>query len=257
MSALRPTRTAAHNGASSRRHLPGFSPSRHAAALVLCLVALLAGYSGTLAKQGVTPEQELAARFAPIIMLQRQNFPCDQDGEPDSPAPVDVVFADDDVVLRQGPHQESVEVQSRMLDLFALPDDFATDFPGKPRTPGCDYETHFKAVMGDRRPVIYASIATEDERHGIALQYWFFYYFNDFNNLHEGDWEMIHSSSMQTASRVPLKRSRLRSPSRNTVGARPPIGCAKAGARGDPPGRLRLERVACLVLRSGSVARLG
>ena len=25
----------------------------------------------------------------------------------------------------------------------------------------------------------------------LALQYWFFYVFNDFNNLHEGDWEMI------------------------------------------------------------------
>ena len=24
----------------------------------------------------------------------------------------------------------------------------------------------------------------------IALQYWLFYVFNDFNNLHEGDWEM-------------------------------------------------------------------
>ena len=25
----------------------------------------------------------------------------------------------------------------------------------------------------------------------LALQYWFFYAFNEFNNLHEGDWEMI------------------------------------------------------------------
>ena len=25
----------------------------------------------------------------------------------------------------------------------------------------------------------------------LALQYWFFYAFNDFNNTHEGDWEMI------------------------------------------------------------------
>src|SRR4051794_32415617 len=105
MSAPRPTSTAAQNGASSTRLLPGFPPPRHAAALVLCLVALLTGYSGTFAKQGVTPGQELAARFAPIIILQRQNFPCDQDGEPYLPAPVDVVFADDDVVLREGPQQ--------------------------------------------------------------------------------------------------------------------------------------------------------
>ena len=25
----------------------------------------------------------------------------------------------------------------------------------------------------------------------VALQYWFFYPFNDFNNTHEGDWEMV------------------------------------------------------------------
>ena len=191
MSAPRPTRTAVHNGASSTRRLPGFSPSRPAVALVLCLVALLAGYSGTLAKQGVTPEQELAARFAPIIILQRQNFPCDSDGEPYLPAPVDVVFADDEVVLREGSQQVPVTSPVENADLFDLPDDFATDFPGKPRTPGCDYETHFKAVMGNRQPVVYASVVTEDEQPGVALQYWFFYYFNDFNNLHEGDWEMI------------------------------------------------------------------
>jgi hypothetical protein len=139
----------------------------------------------------VTPEQELANRFAPVIILQRQDFPCDPDGEPYLPAPVDVVFADDAVVLRQGPQQDPVTSPVENADLFALPDDFATDFPGKPRTPGCDYESHFKAVMGDQPPVIYASVATEAGKPGIALQYWFFYYFNDFNNLHEGDWEMI------------------------------------------------------------------
>jgi hypothetical protein len=177
--------------ASSPRRFPAASPSRRAVTLVLCLVAVLAGGGAAHAKQGVTPAQELAARFAPIIILQRQNVPCDPDGEPYLPAPVDVVFADDEVVLRQGPQQEPVTSPVENADLFALPDDFATDFPGKPRTPGCDYETHFKAVMGNRQPVIYASIGAEDGQPGVALQYWFFYYFNDFNNLHEGDWEMI------------------------------------------------------------------
>jgi hypothetical protein len=35
-------------------------------------------------------------------------------------------------------------------------------------------------------------VVTEPGRPGkLALQYWFFYVFNDFNNKHEGDWEMI------------------------------------------------------------------
>jgi Vacuolar protein sorting-associated protein 62 len=160
-------------------------------ALGLCLVALLVAQGGVRARQGTTPEQALATRFAPLLILQRQDFPCDPDGEPYLPAPVEVVFADEAVVLRQGPQQDPVTSPVENVDLFSLPDHFATDFPGKPRTPGCDYETHFKAVMGDQPPVIYASIATDDAQSRIALQYWFFYYFNDFNNLHEGDWEMI------------------------------------------------------------------
>jgi hypothetical protein len=40
--------------------------------------------------------------------------------------------------------------------------------------------------------VVYAHVVTEAERPGaVALQYWLFYPFNDFNNTHEGDWEMI------------------------------------------------------------------
>jgi hypothetical protein len=157
----------------------------------VCLVLLLCGHGNTLAWQAATPEEELAARFAPFIVIQRQDAPCDIEGEPYLPAPVDVVFADEAVVLREGPQQDAVKSPVENDDLFALPDDFATDFPGKPRTPGCDYETHFKTVMGNQRPVIYANVATEEGKPGIALQYWFFYYFNDFNNLHEGDWEMI------------------------------------------------------------------
>ena len=147
-------------------------------ALCLGLAALLAGVGGTLAWQGVTADQELAERFAPIIILQRQETPCDTEGEPYLPAPVDVVFADEAVVLRQGSQQDPVTSPVESADLFALPDHFATDFPGHPRTPGCDYETHFKAVMGDRPPVIYANIATEEGERGIALQYWFFLYCN-------------------------------------------------------------------------------
>src|SRR4051812_33312163 len=47
-------------------------------------------------------------------------------------------------------------------------------------------------LVGDERPAVYAHVATDPERAGkLALQYWFFYVFNDWNNLHEGDWEMI------------------------------------------------------------------
>ena len=41
------------------------------------------------------------------------------------------------------------------------------------------------------KPTVYAHVATDPGYPGkLALQYWFFYPFNDFNNTHEGDWEM-------------------------------------------------------------------
>jgi hypothetical protein len=168
--------------------------SRRVLGLFVAIAALLTFFvdgSGALAWQAATADEALAERHAPVIIVQGQTFPCDPDGEPYLPAPVDVVFADPAVVLREGPDQEPVKSPVENADLFALDDQYATDFPGTPRTPGCDYETHFKQVMGDRSPVVYAHIATEEGRRGVALQYWFFYYFNDFNNLHEGDWEMI------------------------------------------------------------------
>jgi hypothetical protein len=124
-------------------------------------------------------------------MLQHQAFPCDEGGEPYLPAPVDVVFGDPAVVLREGPEQDPVKSPVEDADLFDLGGEFATDLPGSPRDPGCDYETHFKQVMGNRPPVVYAHVAAEEGQPGLALQYWIFYYFNDFNNKHEGDWEMI------------------------------------------------------------------
>ncbi len=53
------------------------------------------------------------------------------------------------------------------------------------------YEQDFLNRVDDYQPVVYAHVATEDGRDGIAIQYWFYYYFNDWNNTHEGDWEMI------------------------------------------------------------------
>ncbi len=58
--------------------------------------------------------------------------------------------------------------------------------------PGCSYEQWANRVTAGTKPTIYAHVAVERGAHqGLALQYWFFYVFNDFGNTHEGDWEMI------------------------------------------------------------------
>ena len=46
--------------------------------------------------------------------------------------------------------------------------------------------------MPHAQPTVYAHVATDPSYPGqLALQYWMFYVYNDWNNLHEGDWEMI------------------------------------------------------------------
>jgi len=40
--------------------------------------------------------------------------------------------------------------------------------------------------------VIYAHVFSDpDDPATLVLQYWFFYLYNDWNDRHEGDWEMI------------------------------------------------------------------
>jgi hypothetical protein len=77
-------------------------------------------------------------------------------------------------------------------DLYGKGKDWSLDFPGNPYNPGCTYARDAIGLGQGRPPVAYAHIVTQPDVPGrLALQYWFFYYFNQFNDLHEGDWEMV------------------------------------------------------------------
>ena len=70
--------------------------------------------------------------------------------------------------------------------------DYHLDFPGNALDPGCSYVHWAQRVAKGRPAVAYAHVARQAGLpQQLALQYWFFYAFNDWNNLHEGDWEMI------------------------------------------------------------------
>jgi hypothetical protein len=70
--------------------------------------------------------------------------------------------------------------------------EYHLDFPGDPLDAGCDYRRWARRLTEGSEPVAYAHVVTERAYPDrVSLQYWLFYPFNDFNNTHEGDWEMI------------------------------------------------------------------
>ena len=158
--------------------------------LVLAVVgAALAAYVPAVALGDVSSEATLADRYAPVVRLVAQQEPCGG-GEPYSPTDVDMVLGNDQVALR-GPWEGSnlVKVAPTAADLAAGLPSYHLDFPGDALQPGCTYEDWQRGFGASATPTTYARVRSESGR--TALQYWFFYIYNDFNNKHEGDWEMI------------------------------------------------------------------
>jgi hypothetical protein len=137
-------------------------------------------------------EIALARRFAPVVRLRQQPDAC-VDDVPYVPIDVDLLMGDDEVALR-GPWNgtDLVAVAPTAARLGQGLWGYHLDFPGETLDPGCTYED-WAARLQPRAPsTTYARVVTEPGHPGrLALQYWFFYVFNDWKNKHEGDWEMI------------------------------------------------------------------
>ncbi|HEU5206502.1 MAG TPA: hypothetical protein VFT94_02720 [Gaiellaceae bacterium] len=136
-------------------------------------------------------EQALAEKYAPIVRLVEQQDVCSY-GEPFIPTDIDLLLDEETVALR-GPWNvtDLVEIGPSADDLVTR-FEYHLDFPGDALHPGCDYNRWAKRLTRGSAPVVYAHVVGEEGAPGkLALQYWFFYPFNDFNNTHEGDWEMI------------------------------------------------------------------
>jgi hypothetical protein len=160
---------------------------------VLGLIGVaLASSSAAVNAQSDPATEELIARYAPILVLKEQETACDTDGEPYEAGPVDLVLGDQSVVLRRNePGQPVVLTGPTAEDLADLDETYYLDLPGNPLRPGCGYERASRERMRLWSPTANVHLAREEDRDGFAIQYWLFYYYNDFNNTHEGDWEMV------------------------------------------------------------------
>ncbi|MGI9539142.1 MAG: hypothetical protein ACR2N6_03225, partial [Miltoncostaeaceae bacterium] len=170
---------------------------RSAVLIVAALLALLGvtgaavGQSASEAEGVFTAEIELAERYRPVVLMKEQTGACDRDGEAWDPAPVEIVLDNPEVELL-GPGGELITSAPSARDLFLAGPGTNLDFPGGSLRPGCQYEQDHQRFKEGEPDVVYAHVV---QRPGvldrIVLQYWFWWYFNDFNNTHEGDWEML------------------------------------------------------------------
>jgi hypothetical protein len=164
----------------------------HVRRCALLAAALAVAVVVTGAAQAADPSLELAVRYAPVVRLVQQTEPC-KHGEAYVPTDVNLVLASPEVVLR-GPWDRTnvIKVAPSAADLSSGLFDYHLDFPGSAVAPGCTYDEWSHRINNGHAPTMYAHVVSERAHPGqLALQYWFFYVFNNFNDKHEGDWEMI------------------------------------------------------------------
>ncbi|MGD9143042.1 MAG: hypothetical protein PVG61_04265 [Dehalococcoidia bacterium] len=143
---------------------------------------------------------ELASKFCPVIHLKdepeiTENF------QPDPvQLMVDLSFLKDlqDPEFRLDPTLADLQqyTQSDLyLDVAELdPENSTVD----------DYIAAYTPTKAGYGPTLYARV-TRDGNYTV-LQYWFFYYFNDWRNYHEGDWELVQLNFPAYSSEALLER---------------------------------------------------
>ncbi len=171
---------------------------RKVSALTLAMLAsviLAPPAEVTLAQSGPSPEdQELAQTYAPVLYFHPEELY--------RPQSVEVIV--DTARLQQArPYWFDVNV----LLHVSLPDLAAYDDHSYALDAWCgdkgssDYknysahQAHYQAVLspeaGGPPIVAYAHVVRDEKPEKITIQYWLFYYYNDWFNKHEGDWEMV------------------------------------------------------------------
>ena len=163
--------------------------------LGLAAVAAFLTAAGDASAEPPSATQRLANTYAPIVMVrEQQDPPCDTSEEQYQPTSVDTVLGNPSVTLNRydaARGLERVKTAPTASNIAGLGDNYYLNLRGNPLGETCVYAKDFRRLVreGKAPAITYAHIAREPGHPGFALQYWFFWYFNQFNDLHEGDWE--------------------------------------------------------------------
>ncbi len=128
------------------------------------------------------------------MLREEQDPPCETSAEQYEPTSVSTVLGNPSVELKrveEGGKEEAIKRAPTAADIAGLGDPYHLDLPGDPLGDTCVYARDFAKLKAEGKapPTTYAHIARQVGHPGLVVQYWFFWYFNQFNDLHEGDWE--------------------------------------------------------------------
>ncbi len=128
-----------------------------------------------------------------MVVVRRYEELCSDTGEPFVPMTVDPVLGNPEVALRQvGNGDPVIKWAPTAKDLYGRGQGVYLDFAGEALRPGCVYATDSARYTSLTQSAVYAHIAQQPDRPGfLAVQYWIYWYYNDWNNKHESDWEFI------------------------------------------------------------------
>ena len=165
------------------------------AAIILCAGVL--SLSATPAEAQEVPgttDQELAETFAPILYFH--------DAEIFRPQSVDVLISTAQLrqavqvwfeanVLEEVTLEDLPEFQDESYALDAWYGDAGSSDYRNYSAHRARYLSLLSPEVGGPPIVTYAHVKRDEAQARITIQYWFFYYYNDGINKHEGDWEMM------------------------------------------------------------------
>jgi hypothetical protein len=163
---------------------------RYTALALLCLALAAPAQAGAKSEA-----QKLIDAYSPRLVIREQESPpCETSAEQYEATTVGSVLGNPAVTLtRPGPKGKEVVVKRAptAADIAGLGEEYHLNLPGDPLGDTCVYSRDFAQLKreGKAPAATYAHIAREAGHSGFVVQYWFFWYFNQFNDLHEGDWE--------------------------------------------------------------------
>ena len=131
--------------------------------------------------------KQLAQKFCPILYLKGE----EEAIENFDPEQIEIMV--DTSVLRQvGDPAFSLKATLPSL-LEWSKSDYYLDLAGLGTNTHslAEYKLTYDEVRDRYKPTLYARVREGGGEDYTVVQYWIFYYFNDWRNFHEGDWELV------------------------------------------------------------------